>query len=288
MRRPYAALVDLPFTASFVVLCVAQGLAVAPSGEVSPLRRLGAHPLLGLIPLAGIGGGVLLLGNVAGAPQRAADLATFATPLLALAGLRALAGAWRLAALLAPALYVVAWQAPGTRWADVASLILIVAACGTLAVLTGLVAPRWALALGIVVAAVVDVVQILNQDVQPVAQALSLATPPSGLPRLQEARYAGATMGWGDVYLAALLGVVIGTARRRRVAGVLLVTLAATAWGFLFLVLDTIPATVPVAVALLVLVAGDRVLARELVPRRRGRARAVLRGSGTLPPHAEE
>ena len=65
----------------------------------------------------------------------------------------------------------------GRRWAQGAADVLIIGACGTLAWLTGLIAPRGALVVGILVATAVDVYQVLAEDVQPVSQALSAAQP---------------------------------------------------------------------------------------------------------------
>jgi hypothetical protein len=87
--------------------------------------------------------------------------------------------------------------------------------------------------------------------VQPVANALHLAVPVANLPSLQEAVYGGATMGWGDLYLAALLGTVLAaSARRIRIEAAAVVLVAGVLTGFAFAVLDTLPATVPVSVAL--------------------------------------
>jgi hypothetical protein len=275
---------SVPFTWNFVVLCVVQAVAVLGPRRPPAWRRLRARPLLGLIPLATIGGGAVFLGNVEGSVERAVDLASIATPLLALAAVVTLWPRLRWLGLLAPVLFAVAWRAQGERAGDLAALALIILACATLAWLTGIAAPRWALAVGIVVATVVDVIQVLNHDVQPVAQALSRAEPPQGLPRLQEARYAGATMGWGDVYLAAVLGAVVAGRAARTAAAFLAVLVAAVLYGFLFLVLDVIPATVPVAVGLLVVAAIDRRWASEELrparaPRSPGPGRRRLRGT---------
>ena len=133
--------------------------------------------MYGLIPLAGIGGGVLLLGNVEGGPERATDLAAIATPILALAGVVRLRVRWL--ALVAPALYVVAWQGRTRAGREASADLLIIRACATLAWLTGLIAPRRALVVGILVATAVDVYQVLAEDVQPVSQALTAAQPAS-------------------------------------------------------------------------------------------------------------
>ena len=104
------------------------------------------------------------------------------------------------------------------------------------------------------VATAVDVYQVLaTTTVAQVAHALSAAAPPSTLPHLQEAVWRGASMGWGDVYLAALLGTVVaGLSLPRRLAVAVVVVLAGLANGFEFLSLNLIPATVPVAIGVLV------------------------------------
>ena len=63
-------------------------------------------------------------------------------------------------------------------------------------------------------ATAVDVYQVLTEDVQPVSQALSAAQPAAGLPRLQEVVWGTASMGWGDVFLGALLGIVVASSPR--------------------------------------------------------------------------
>jgi hypothetical protein len=230
-------------------------LVPRPPATLSWLR---ARPVFGLIPLAGIGGGVLLLGNVEGGPEAAVDLAAVATPLAALGGVVAHRVRWL--ALATPVLYVIAWQAADdSRWAEAAANGLIIGAAATFAWLTGLVAPRRALIAGILVATAVDVYQVLAEDVQPVSQALTAAQPAADLPRLQEVVWGTASMGWGDVFLGALLGIVVARSSR-----LVLWTAAIScfvlhlAWGLLFHVLDVLPGTVPVAAALAVALAVER------------------------------
>ena len=242
---------SIPYTWGFVVLCAVQATAVLgprPSPVVAALR---AHRALGLIPLAAIGGVVVAIGAQPSLAQDATDLAAIATPIAALAGLVAFRDRIRVLALAAPAAYLVAWKGHGPI-ADIAVDLLIVGACASLAWLTGIVAPRAALAVGIVVATIVDVYQVLvAEDVQVVAQALHAAAPVARLPRLQEALYDGATMGWGDVYLAALLGVVAASAPLvDRFLAAAATFLGGLVLGFGFVLVDTLPATVPVAVAL--------------------------------------
>ncbi len=241
----------IPYGSAYVALCVAQSLAVLVPRASPAVPALGRHRVLGLIPLLAIGGAVLMMSAKPELAQQATDLATFATPVAFLAG----AFAFRLRSpwVLAPVLYLLAWKGHGDVH-DGAVDALIVGACGAFAWVTGIVAPRRALAIGILVATAVDVYQVLaTTTVAVVAHALTAAVPPSTLPHLQEAIWRGASMGWGDVYVAALLGTVVaGLSLPRRLAVMATVTVAGLANGFTFLSLDLIPATVPVAAGVLV------------------------------------
>jgi hypothetical protein len=239
--------VHVPYDASYAALCAVQAVVVLVPRAPRTLLR---SRWLGVVPLAAIGGVVLLMGSDPSLAQRATDLAAVATPILACAGIVAFRIRWL--ALLAPVAYLIAWRGSG-RPVDIATDFLIAGACATLAWLTGMIATRGALAVGILIATAVDVYQVLvTKQVQPVAQELEKAVPVEHLPRLQQAIWAGASMGWGDVYLAGLLGVVLAlSARRIRIEAACVVFVAGLVVGFGFAVLDTLPATVPVSVALL-------------------------------------
>ena len=90
---------------------------------------------------------------------------------------------------------------------------------------------------------------------------LSAAVPAAGLPRLQSVHFGSALMGFGDLFVAALVGCLLvagGTGAssaarifpRRQSVGAVLVALFALAFDLLFFVVDELPSTVPVAVAL--------------------------------------
>jgi hypothetical protein len=239
----------IPYTSGYVVLCGVQALVVGAVREPPSIPVLRRHALFGLIPLVGIGGVVVVVSASPSLAQRLVDVSVVATPLLALLGVVSLRV--RLLAVLTPVAYLAAWRGGG-RPADTGVDLLVALACVTLAWLTGLVAPRVAISVGIVIATIVDVYQVLfTTEVRRVSQALSAAAPPAGLPHLQEAVFAGASMGWGDVYLAALLGVVVaGQPVRCRVEAMIVVFAVGLVEGFGFRVVDTLPATVPVAVAL--------------------------------------
>ena len=258
----------MPYGWPYVMLCLVQASAVLVPRPSPALPWLGRRRLAGLIPLAGIGGAVALIEADPSLAQAATNLAAVATPVAFLAGLATFRV--RPAALAVVPLFWLAWKGSG-RPQDLAIDALIVGAAATLAWLTGTVAPRLALAVGILIATAVDVYQVLvSSSVQPVANALAVAAPPSDLPHLQQVVWNGATMGWGDMYLAALLGTVVAAVSRRvRLEVAAVVVIAGLANGFQFLALDLIPATVPVAAALVYALLRER-LARDTVPASEG------------------
>jgi hypothetical protein len=244
----------VPYHWSFAILVLVQAALVAlpRAGAVAvpALARLRSR-WWALIPLASIVAVVLAVSPGDGNGQRLAWLALVTTPpLAALAlgwGMRG-ARAW-LAVVVVP-LFALAWGEGGTVAGDLAALALTALGCLTLGVLLAAVAPpRW-LRWGIVAMAVVDAVLVLSENLQPAAHALDIAGTAGGLPQLQRAGLDGATMGYGDLFLAAALGGVL--ARQGRPQGRIAVAMAliGLAFGLLFWVLDTLPATVPVALAL--------------------------------------
>jgi hypothetical protein len=171
--------VHVPYDDRYAALCAVQAAVVLLPRPSPVLLR---SRWIGLVPLAGIGGVVLLMGADPSLAQRATDLAAIATPILACAGIVAFRIRWL--GLLAPVAYAIAWKASGTA-VDAATDILIAGACATLAWLTGMLASRMVLAVGILVATAVDVYQVtVTEQVQPVAQALHRAIPVEHLPRL--------------------------------------------------------------------------------------------------------
>jgi len=60
-------------------------------------------------------------------------------------------------------------------------------------------------------------------------------------------------MGFGDLFIAAVLGALLARDSRLQARGAILAALLCCAWDLLFFVIDTTPATVPVALTLLTL-----------------------------------
>jgi hypothetical protein len=197
-----------------------------------------------VLPAAALAIGIVVLRVVSGGPHALALLAAIATPLLAAARPKR--------APLAVVLWLVAWLADGLL-AQGASVALVALAAVTVAELAGALAPPWSLAAGLIALAILDIVLVWGTaQVGPATTALHHAAVPSAaghpLPRLQDATFGSATMGWLDFVAAALLGVVA----RARLRAAAVTGAAAGVWGLLLLVTPTIPATVPVLAGLLV------------------------------------
>jgi hypothetical protein len=90
--------------------------------------------------------------------------------------------------------------------------------------------------------------------------ALNAAHPAGGLPRLQAEVFGSAAMGYGDLFVAGVLGGLLAVAygRSRQLAGAALVAALAIAFDLLFFAVSELPATVPVAGALVILVWAGR------------------------------
>ena len=237
-----------PYGISYAALCVLQGALVAPAWR-RPFR-LGHSRLVGVaVPIV-----VLLIGVAATraadwSTRAVADLATFATPLLAAAV--GYAWGWRLPwayAGLAPVAWIVAWRADGLT-ADVAGVALIAAACLTLAAVIGAFTPPWALAAGLVVLAIVDATLVFSDQVRPGTDALHAVVPVGAggrpLPALQDATLNRALFGWLDILAPALCAALLAGPPRPRLTAAFLTGAAALAFGLILAVLDQVPGTVP-------------------------------------------
>jgi hypothetical protein len=224
------------------VLCAAQAAVVLlPRRAGRPIRR----GWLGIaLPAAALGTGIVVIRALSGGPHALALVAAVATPVLAAARPKR--------APLAVALWLVAWLTTGLL-AQGASVALVALAAVTVAELAGAIAPAWSLAVGLVALAVLDVVLVWGTpQVGPATSALHHVAIPSAaghpLPRLQDATFGDATMGWLDFAAAALLGIVA----RARLRAAVVTGVSAGAWGLLLLVTATVPATVPTLAGLLV------------------------------------
>jgi hypothetical protein len=115
------------------------------------------------------------------------------------------------------------------------------------------VTPTAWLAAGIVAMALADTALVVADLLQRPNNALNAAHPAAGLPRLQSEVFGSAVMGYGDLFVAGALGglLAIAVGRSTQLRGALLTAVLALGFDLLFFTVRELPATVPVAVALL-------------------------------------
>src|SRR5437899_1498788 len=215
----------LPFGPGYAGLCLLQGALVALPWR--PRRLTRSWSLGAVLPAAALAGGVALVRGLSGGADALTALAVVAAP--ALAAACPLIWRWRLPWLGPPAvagLFLTAWRVDGPA-GQAAGTLIVAGACVALAGLVASLAPRAAVAVGLVLLAALDVYLVFgNPQVQPTTLALHLAQPPRlglppgapPLPSLQEARLDGAMMGWLDLLAPALLATVVAGSFRIRLA----------------------------------------------------------------------
>lgn len=266
----------LSFGVSIGLLSLAQGAIVGlpRPGRFPVLARL-RNPWWAIIPGGSI---VAFVVGVGSRPETAQDLTYLA--LVGVPVLAAVALAWvcrgstRLLGLFVIPIFVLAWRDPSTLAGQAAALGLSALSCVTLGALLAAVAPARLMKAGIVVMAVVDTILVTADLLQAPNAVLNAAAPGAGLPQLQRVVLGQAVMGYGDIFIAAALGAVLATSwSTQRRAAVLSAGLA-LAFDLLFLAVPELPATVPIAVALIVVECWGRRPAIKLVGVRR------LRGTG--------
>jgi hypothetical protein len=244
------------FVPSDAVLVLTQAALVAAPAPRLPRRLadLRGGGWAWILPLS-LGLTIGLIALAPGAADGYAWLALVACPPLA---------AWALArgeprralpaAVVAGGALALAWANQFHLPGQTAALALTALSCVPLAAGLARLAPVWALKAGIVAMATLDAILVFSESLEAPNAALNAAVPAAGLPRLQLVEWGSAVMGYGDLFVAATLGaVLVAEGRRHRLPAALLTAVLAGAWDLLFFVRAELPATVPVAVALLVL-----------------------------------
>jgi hypothetical protein len=171
---------------------------------------------------------------------------------------------------VAMVLFVLAWVSPRSLVGEAAATALSGLACVTLGWLLVCGVPaRW-LRLGVYAMAVIDTVYVSSDLLQGPNAVLNAAAPAAGLPQLQAVHFGSALMGFGDLFVAALVGCLLAAEGRRpggddcgrggdsapersldhQLVVAVLVAVLALAFDLLFFAVDELPSTVPVAVAL--------------------------------------
>jgi len=218
-------------------------------------RPFGWMPRSAWWALAPAGSIVVVVFGVEAAPGSADALTWLA--LLAVPPLAAFALGWIVHgttppwAWLAAPLFAVAWAFEGSLTAETASALLSGLSCVALGWLLVCVVPaRW-LRIGIYAMAMIDAVLIAAELLQGPSGVLNAAAP-AGLPRLQVLEFGSARMGFGDAFAAATVGCLLVADRRLQLRTAAVAAALGLSFDLLFFALDTLPATVPIALALLV------------------------------------
>jgi len=280
----------MSFAVSISILGLVQAVLVALP---APRRRPGwidrlSSPWWGLVPALSI---AVVIGAIEISPSSAdalTYLALVAVPPLAAYALGALARVrpsppytwvetdsrgdwgWLAPISVATALFVLAWISPHSLAGEAAATALSGLACVTLGWLLVCGVPaRW-LRLGVYAMAVIDTVYVSSDLLQGPNAVLNAAAPAAGLPRLQAVHFGSALMGFGDLFVAALVGCLLAAGGQwpsgdghgsaggagpekpldLQLVAAALVAVLALAFDLLFFAADELPSTVPVAVAL--------------------------------------
>jgi hypothetical protein len=249
------------------VLDAAQALCVAlpAAGIPAFLLRLGGRGWALVAPLS-----VVISVLAIAAATASADVLTWIALLLVPVGC-ALALGWAahgarpwLALAVVP-LLAVAVAAPDDPLGRVARLLLIVGSVVTVGRLLAGGAPLLYLKAGVVAMAAIDAVFIFGDLWDAQNAAFNAAAPAGDLPRLQVAEIGDVSTDYGDYFVAGLVGGILAAERRSQALAALATLVAANAFNQLFLVVDSLPGTVPPT---LVLLAFEATRARRRTPRR--------------------
>lgn len=241
----------MSFPVSIAILSLLQAALVAlPRARPGSWARSLRSPWWALIPAGSI---VLVIGVVEVTPDSAralSYLALIACPPLAAVALgwliRGARPAWALAVI---PLFALAWSAKGALAGEASAAAISSLACVTLGWLLASAVPgRW-LRWGIYAMATIDAIYVSAEILQG-PNAVLVAAHPGVLPRLQVIQFGSAQMGFGDVFVAATTGCLLAVDPRRQLTAAVLTAVLGLGFDLLFFAVDTLPATVPVAVAL--------------------------------------
>jgi hypothetical protein len=261
--------VALPFIPSDAGMLALQAVVVAaprPAPDIPLFKRL-RGPAWALVPVASIVLVVFLIRYASDTATGLTYLALVAVPPLAAAAL-----AWAIRSRFAvsrertavavgitAALFAIAWIWHQSLAGGAAAALLSALSCVTLGVLLAAVAPPGWLKLGIIAMAAADTWLVVSDLLQSPNAALVAAHPAGNLPQLQSEIFGSVSMGYGDLFVAAVLGAILAGDRRRQLEAAMLTLVISAVFDLLFLTVSELPATVPVALALIVLEVRDRV-----------------------------
>jgi hypothetical protein len=250
----------IAFAPSIAILSLVQASLIAlPSRrELPPGLRLSSRWWALILP----GSIVVVIAGIAVFPGLAdalTYLALIGVPILAALALGwAMRGARVGLAILPIPLFLIAWVELGTLTGEAAAVALSALACVALGTLLAASVPaRW-LRLAIYAMAIVDTCLVTADLLQSPNAVLNAAAPVAELPRLQFANFGSAVLGFGDLFIAAVLGALLAGERRLQLRAAWIAAGLALTFDLLFFLVSLLPATVPVAVTLALLDASAR------------------------------
>jgi hypothetical protein len=162
-------------------------------------------------------------------------------------------GARPLLAVAVIPLFVIAWGLVGSLSGEIAAVALSSLACVALAsAIVTLVPIRW-LKLGIYAMALVDTCLVGANLLQGPNDVLNSAAPAADLPKLQFAEFGSALIGFGDLFIAAVLGAMLADRGAPQLRWAAVAACLALGFDLLFFLVSELPATVPIALTLAVI-----------------------------------
>jgi len=249
------ASVAVPFAESICVLVLVQALLVALPAprEIAALGRLRSG-WWALIPAGSVVAFVFGVRALGGAAEGLTYLALVAVPPLAALALawlmRGARASYAAAALL---LFALAWADRAGLAGQAAGVILDALSCVALAVLLVAVTPPRLVKLAIIAMAAADAWLVIANLLTAPNNSLNAIAPVAHLPQLQRVQLDAAVMGYGDLFIAALLGALLARAAQLQRRAALLAAVLALLSNLLFFFVDELPATVPIALTLIVI-----------------------------------
>jgi len=241
------------FEQDTAVLDAAQALCIAlpAAGLPALLARFGGRGWSLVAPLS-----VVVTAAAITAASESAEVLTWIAFLLVPPGC-ALALGWAargarpwLALLIVP-LLAAALVAADDPLGRAARLFMIVGSVVTAGRLLAGAAPLTLLKAGVVAMATVDAVFIFGDFFSDQNAQFNAAVPAGELPRLQVADVGDVSTDYGDYFVAGLVGGILAAERHPQAMAALATFVAAQAFNQLFLVVDSLPGTVPPALVLL-------------------------------------
>jgi hypothetical protein len=177
--------------------------------------------------------------------------------------------AWLVLPLIAAAVV-----APDDALGQLGRLAMIVGSCATAGRLLAGAAPLTLLKVGVVAMATIDAVFIFGDFFGDQNAQFNAAAPAADLPRLQVADIGDVSTDYGDYFVAGLVGGILAAERAYQALAAVATFVAAQLFNQLFLVVDSLPGTVPPALVMLAAsFAGRRRSRMHAQPGRTGRGR---------------